>query len=133
MVIRHRLRAALLAKYVFRSKQGAGEFAGPATSRPGRGLTCRKGVPVPVATVRQHDCRSSFAPGVEAEVAQVMLTGDMTMSLIFRVVFIIAGAVTALFVARDALNFTIIQTFVAVLLVTAVVGAGSLWSLRRKT
>ncbi|MBR0990691.1 hypothetical protein JQ580_08190 [Bradyrhizobium japonicum] len=55
------------------------------------------------------------------------------MSLIFRIVFIAAGALTALFVARDALNFTIIQTFVAVLLVTVVVGAGSLWSLRRKT
>jgi hypothetical protein len=55
------------------------------------------------------------------------------MSLIFRVLFILAGAITALFVARDALNFTIIQTFVAVLLVTAIVGAGSLWSLRRET
>jgi len=62
-----------------------------------------------------------------------MLAGDTTLSLIFRIVFIAAGALTALFVARDALNFTIIQTFVAVLLVTAVVGAGSLWSMRRKT
>ncbi len=62
-----------------------------------------------------------------------MLTGDMAMSIIFRILFIIAGAVTALFVARDALNFTIIQTFVAILLVTAILGAGSLWSLRRKT
>ncbi|PSO15158.1 hypothetical protein C7G42_27535 [Bradyrhizobium sp. MOS003] len=62
-----------------------------------------------------------------------MLAGDTTMSLIFRIVFIAAGALTALFVARDALNFTIIQTFVAVLLVTVVVGAGSLWSMRRKT
>jgi len=62
-----------------------------------------------------------------------MPIGDMTMSLIFRIVFIIAGAVTALFVARDALNFTTIQTFVAVLLVTAIVGVGSFWSLRRKT
>ena len=62
-----------------------------------------------------------------------MLTGGTTMSIIFRIVFIIAGAVTALFLARDALNFTIIQTFVAVLLVTAIVGAGSLWSVRRKT
>nr|AWM06937.1 hypothetical protein CIT39_11110 [Bradyrhizobium symbiodeficiens] len=62
-----------------------------------------------------------------------MLAGDTTMSLIFRIVFIVAGALTALFVARDALNFTIIQTFVAVLLVTAVVGAGSLWSMRPKT
>ncbi|WP_456623012.1 hypothetical protein [Bradyrhizobium sp. P5_C12] len=55
------------------------------------------------------------------------------MSLILRILFVIAGAVTALFVARDALNFTIIQTFVAILLVTAAVGVGSLWSLRRKT
>lgn len=62
-----------------------------------------------------------------------MLTGDMAMSIIFRILFVIAGAVTALFVARDALNFTIIQTFVAILLVTAILGAGSLWSLRRRT
>jgi hypothetical protein len=57
----------------------------------------------------------------------------MAMSLIFRILFVIAGAVTALFVARDALNFTIIQTLVAIMLVTAIVGVGSLWSLRRKT
>ncbi|RXH22155.1 hypothetical protein XH99_34760 [Bradyrhizobium nanningense] len=62
-----------------------------------------------------------------------MPIGDATMSIIFRILFVLAGAITALFVARDALNFTIIQTFVAVLLVTAIVGAGSLWSLRRKT
>ncbi|MEY9183998.1 hypothetical protein ABIG06_005573 [Bradyrhizobium sp. USDA 326] len=62
-----------------------------------------------------------------------MLTGDMAMSIIFRILFVIAGAVTALFLARDALNFTIIQTFVAILLVTAILGVGSLWSLRRKT
>lgn len=54
------------------------------------------------------------------------------MSLIFRILLVAAGAITALFVARDALNFTIIQTFVAILLVTAVLGAGTLWSLRRK-
>lgn len=55
------------------------------------------------------------------------------MSLIFRILFVLAGAITALFVARDALNFTIIQTFVAILLVTAVLLVGSLWSLRRRT
>ncbi|MGL9618397.1 hypothetical protein QRQ56_10375 [Bradyrhizobium sp. U531] len=55
------------------------------------------------------------------------------MSIIFRILFVIAGAITALFVARDALNFTIFQTFVAVLLATAIVGVGSLWSVRRKT
>lgn len=54
------------------------------------------------------------------------------MSLIFRILFVAAGAITALFVARDALNFTIIQTFVAILLVTAILGAGTLWSMRRK-
>jgi hypothetical protein len=55
------------------------------------------------------------------------------MSLILRVLFILAGAITALFVARDALNFTVIQTFVAILLVSAVLLAASLWSLRQKT
>jgi hypothetical protein len=55
------------------------------------------------------------------------------VSVIFRILFIVAGAITALFVARDALNFTIIQTFVAVLLVTVIVGVGSFWSQRRKT
>nr|GAJ34627.1 hypothetical protein BDOA9_0138250 [Bradyrhizobium sp. DOA9] len=59
--------------------------------------------------------------------------GGMAMSIIFRILFVLAGAITALFVARDALNFTIIQTFVAVLLVTAIIGAGALWSLRQKS
>lgn len=76
---------------------------------------------------------AALRPDVEGGGLKVMLTGDMAMSLIFRILFVIAGAVTALFVARDALNFTIIQTFVAIMLVTAIVGAGSLWSLRRKT
>jgi len=77
---------------------------------------------------------AAFCPEVDGRGGlQVMPTGDTTMSIIFRILFVIAGAITALFVARDALNFTIIQTFVAVLLVTAIVGAGSLWSLRRKT
>jgi hypothetical protein len=75
-------------------------------------------------------------PALRSRVAkwfQIMPSGDMVMSLILRILFVVAGAVTALFVARDALNFTIIQTFVAVLLMTAVVALGSLWSLRRKT
>jgi hypothetical protein len=59
--------------------------------------------------------------------------GDLTVSAIFRNFFIAAGAITALFVARDALYFTIMQTFVAVLLVTAIVDLGSFWSQRRKT
>jgi hypothetical protein len=48
------------------------------------------------------------------------------MSVILRVLFIIAGFVAALFVTRDAL-------WVAILLVTILVGAGSLWALRQKT
>lgn len=55
------------------------------------------------------------------------------MSVILRLLFILAGAITALFVARDALNFDVIQTFVAILLVVLIVGLGSLWGIRRKT
>ena len=54
------------------------------------------------------------------------------MSLILRVFFILAGAITALFVARDALNFDVMQMFVAILLVTGVLLVGSLWSLWRR-
>jgi hypothetical protein len=35
---------------------------------------------------------------------------------------VIAAPITALLVSRDALNFDLIQTFVAMLLVTALVG-----------
>ncbi|MBR0955846.1 hypothetical protein JQ566_00710 [Bradyrhizobium japonicum] len=38
-----------------------------------------------------------------------------------RVLFAIAAPITALFVARDALNFGLIQTIVTMLLVTALV------------
>lgn len=69
---------------------------------------------------------------VEGPSSKSCRPGDTVTSIIFRILFIVAGAITALFVARDALNFTIIQTFVAVLVVTAIVGVGSLWSLRAK-
>jgi uncharacterized membrane protein len=55
------------------------------------------------------------------------------MSVILRVVFVIAGLITALFVARDALNFDLVQTWVAILLVTVLVGIGSLWAWRQRT
>ncbi|MBC9881148.1 hypothetical protein G8O24_27850 [Bradyrhizobium sp. INPA01-394B] len=38
-----------------------------------------------------------------------------------RILFALAAPITALFVARDALNFGLIQTVVTVLLVTALV------------
>jgi hypothetical protein len=49
---------------------------------------------------------------------------------IVRLVLLAAGAVTALFVARDAGNFDVVQGMVAVALVAAVVLAVAL--LRRK-
>jgi hypothetical protein len=54
------------------------------------------------------------------------------MSLILRVVFILAGLITALFVARDALNFELVQTWVSIALVIVVVGVGGVWLRRRK-
>jgi hypothetical protein len=55
------------------------------------------------------------------------------MSVILRILLVSAGLITALFVARDALNFELIQTWVAILLVTVAVGVWSLWALRRET
>ncbi|MET0678181.1 MAG: hypothetical protein ABW175_20480 [Bradyrhizobium sp.] len=55
------------------------------------------------------------------------------MSVILRIVFVVAGLITALFVARDALNFDLIQTWTAIGLVTVLVGVGSLWAWRQKT
>ncbi|MBR1208468.1 MULTISPECIES: hypothetical protein [unclassified Bradyrhizobium] len=55
------------------------------------------------------------------------------MSLILRVFFILAGSITALFVARDSLNFDVMQMFMAILLVIGLLLAGSLWSLWRQT
>jgi hypothetical protein len=59
--------------------------------------------------------------------------GEQAMSVILRIVFVIAGLITALFVARDALNFDLIQTWTAIVLVTVLVGVGSLWAWRQKT
>ncbi len=54
------------------------------------------------------------------------------MSLVLRIVFILAGLVTALFVARDALHFELVQTWVSIAVVIVVLGVGSIWLLRRK-
>ncbi|UFX45744.1 hypothetical protein HAP47_0003215 [Bradyrhizobium sp. 41S5] len=54
------------------------------------------------------------------------------MSLIVRILFILAGLVAALFVARDTLNFDIMQMFVVVLLVTGLLMVGALWSVWRR-
>jgi hypothetical protein len=51
---------------------------------------------------------------------------------IVRILFVMAAPFTALFVARDALNFGLIQTFVAMLLVTALVGLITAYSGRNR-
>lgn len=52
------------------------------------------------------------------------------MSVIVRLFLTLAAPITALFVSRDALNFDIIQTMVAVVLFTAVVAAVAFWPRR---
>jgi len=47
---------------------------------------------------------------------------------IVRILFVIAAPITALFVARDTLNFGLIQTFVTMLLVTGLVGLVAAYS-----
>jgi hypothetical protein len=57
---------------------------------------------------------------------------NRVMIWIIRILFMIAALITALFVARDASNFSVIQMLVSVMLITAIVGATALWSMRRK-
>lgn len=52
------------------------------------------------------------------------------MSMIVRALLIVAASITALFVSRDALNFGIIETFVAVILVAAFFLLVAFWKLR---
>jgi len=55
------------------------------------------------------------------------------MSVVLRILFVLAGFLAALFVARDSLNFDLVQTWVAIVLVAIAMGVGGLWALRRKT
>ena len=54
------------------------------------------------------------------------------MSLILRIVFIIVGLITGLFVARDALHFELVQTWMSIAFVIVVVSVGSIWLMRGK-
>ncbi|MDN5001326.1 hypothetical protein ACFQZO_10565 [Bradyrhizobium sp. GCM10027634] len=49
-----------------------------------------------------------------------------------RILFALAAPITALFVARDALNFGLIQTVVTMLLVTALVWLIALYTGRNR-
>jgi hypothetical protein len=53
------------------------------------------------------------------------------VSLIARLILIASGAVTALFIARDALNFPVIQSVVAILMIAAAFVAWAVFSGRR--
>jgi hypothetical protein len=49
-------------------------------------------------------------------------------SWIVRILFILAAPITALLVSRDALNFGLIQTLVAIVLIVAFVALASAWT-----
>ncbi len=49
---------------------------------------------------------------------------------IVRILFILAAPIAALFVARDALNFGLVQTVVAMLLIVGFVAVVAIWSSR---
>jgi hypothetical protein len=55
----------------------------------------------------------------------------MVMAWILRIVLIIAAPLAALFVSRDALNFGIVETLVAVILIAGAALLAALWTLRR--
>lgn len=50
---------------------------------------------------------------------------------IIRILFMLAAPIAALLVSRDALNFGLAQTFVAILLLVGLLGLAAAWSARR--
>lgn len=54
------------------------------------------------------------------------------MSLLVRLLLFLAAPITALFVSRDALNFDVIQTMVAVVLATVIIFVFAFWPYRPK-
>jgi hypothetical protein len=52
------------------------------------------------------------------------------LSWIVRIFFALAAPITALLVSRDALNFDLIQTMVAIILIVAFVALVALWPRR---
>jgi len=54
------------------------------------------------------------------------------LAWIFRCLMFLAALVTGLFISRDALNFGIVQTLIAIVLIAVGVLAAALWTLRRK-
>ena len=52
------------------------------------------------------------------------------MTLIFRALLVVAAAIAALFVSRDAANFSVIETLIAISLIALTVLVAALWGLR---
>ena len=52
------------------------------------------------------------------------------LNWIVRILFILAAPIAALLVSRDALNFGLVQTLVAMILVVALVGLAAAWTMR---
>jgi hypothetical protein len=55
------------------------------------------------------------------------------LSWIVRIFFALAAPITALLVSRDALNFDLIQTMVAIILIVASVALVALWPRRPRS
>jgi len=53
------------------------------------------------------------------------------LSWIVRILFVLAAPITALLVSRDALNFGLVQTMVAIVLIVGFVALGAVWTARR--
>jgi len=53
------------------------------------------------------------------------------MNLITRSLLVIAALITALFVPRDALNFGVIETLVAIILIALLSLVAAFWTVRR--
>ena len=51
------------------------------------------------------------------------------LNLILRPIMIIAAVIAGWFVARDAVNFSIVQMVVGFLLITAVIGLAACWEM----
>ncbi|WP_426408510.1 hypothetical protein [Bradyrhizobium ganzhouense] len=49
---------------------------------------------------------------------------------IVRILFTLAAPIAALLVSRDTLNFGLVQTFVAMILIVAFVGLAAAWTAR---
>ena len=54
------------------------------------------------------------------------------LSWIVRLLFVLAAPIAALFVSRDALNFDLIQTMVAIILIVVIVAVVAFFPKRRR-